>query len=161
MKIEDIFTKYRSFWILEAKKNLGICREDAEDILGSSIMECIEKGKEDISIGYLKARFFSRCVDLIRVKPINSDDIEEFFYNSFSHKKNYWKALADLIQLSNYDEELRLRYVEGLSLEDISGKLNISRGALGMRLSRGREEIKEHLKGNKELFDCLWEDLIN
>lgn len=46
-----------------------------------------------------------------------------------------------------------LRDIQGLSYDDIAAALNTNVGTVKSRISRGREKLREKIKGQSELFD--------
>lgn len=60
-----------------------------------------------------------------------------------------WEALQSLVE--DYRLPIYLFYFQGLSTQEIAKALAIRPGAVRMRLTRGREQLREKLKG--EYFD--------
>ena len=149
MKLELAYEKYADMLYrlaLSHQKN----PEDAED----TVQEVFVKYMHHFSIlsddeherAWLIRTTVNRCYDLLRYNSKrNHEDIyemaEEIAAEENEHHIEIFHILGKLPV--KYKTVIVLHYLEGFSVEEIARMLRISSSAVKMRLSRGREQMKE------------------
>jgi len=99
---------------------------------------------------------YRRCVQWFRArsKRVDRDFVEDQdpraidnlsldFYRDGQRDESVREALDSLSE--TYREVLMLHYFGGMTIKDIASALGVSPGAIGMRLSRARAQIKEEM----------------
>lgn len=92
----------------------------------------------------------NRCRDLLRRQKIrNHLSLDDVGNTAFAHESRADDALDVTAALNALPQKMRtvivLHYLEGFTVEEITLMLGISASAVKMRLSRGRDLIKEVL----------------
>lgn len=125
-------------------------REDAEDAVQDVFTKYIATSPRFTDIEHERAWLvrvtINRCHDLVRRGKIRTheslDDITDL-PSEESAEGGVMKTLSELPE--KYRTAIALHYLEGFSVEEISRMLGISLSASKMRLSRGRELLKNLL----------------
>jgi DNA-directed RNA polymerase specialized sigma24 family protein len=108
---------------------------------------------------YRSRQAFQRAIRVSDVSADRPDEVEDIFTRLVRERANYFEnrnglpfsSALELIQswetsgdpeLSACGEALRLRYVDGLSYEDISAAINQTRAEVELLLRRGRYRLK-------------------
>ena len=123
-------------------------KEDAEDAVQDVFTKYITVSTnfsdEEQERAFLVRATINRCHDLMRRKKIREhdslDDITEIESEENEDAKDVMKMLSLLPE--KYKTAIVLHYLEGFSVEEISKMLGISLSGAKMRLSRGRELLK-------------------
>ena len=123
-------------------------REDAEDAVQDVFTKYItvqtKFSDTEQERAFLIRATVNRCHDLTRRGRIREhdslDDITEMPYEENESAANVMKTLAQLPE--KYKTAIVLHYLEGFSVEEVSRTLGISLSGAKMRLSRGRELLK-------------------
>ncbi len=125
-------------------------REDAEDAVQDVFMKYIASSPsfrdDEHERAWLVRVTVNRCHDLVRKGKIRTheslDDITEVASEE-SPAEEILKTLHELPE--TYRTAITLHHLEGFSVEEVSAILSISLSAVKMRLSRGRELLKNIL----------------
>lgn len=149
--IEDVYNRYADMLFRVAYAEL-LSREDAEDAISEVFYKFMNKIPKFRDAEHEKAWFLrvtiNQCHDLKRKRVIRSyTPLEEVAELPGSPKEEYFVLEEVLALPEKYKEVLIMFYFEQLSIEEIASVLRISKGAVKMRLSRGRESLKENMKG--------------
>ena len=151
MKLEQAYEKYADMLYRLALSHLKN-REDAED----TVQEVFVKYMHHFSIfsdaeherAWLIRTTVNRCYDLLRYNSKRTheglDEIEELAAEEKEHNTEIFHVLEKLPAKNK--TVIVLYYLEGFSIEEISHMLRISASAVKMRLSRGREQMKEEME---------------
>jgi RNA polymerase sigma-70 factor (ECF subfamily) len=139
-----------AFYLLESES-------DAEDAVQDVFTKYIATSPRFTDIEHERAWLVrvtvNRCHDLVRRGKIRTheslDDITDL-PSEESAEGGIMKTLSELPE--KYRTAIALHYLEGFSVEEISRMLGISLSASKMRLSRGRELLK-NLLTNEETND--------
>lgn len=123
-------------------------REDAEDAVHDVFTKYISVSSrfadEEHERAFLIRATINRCHDLLRRNKIREhdslDDILNLPFEENNERFELFKVLATLSE--KYKTAIVLHYLEGFSVEEVSKMLKISLSATKMRLSRGRELLK-------------------
>ena len=123
-------------------------KEDAEDAVQDVFTKYITVSARFSDEGQEKAFLIratvNRCHDLTRRKKIREhdslDDITDLPQEENERVSELMKTLASLPE--KYKTAIVLHYLEDFSVEEVSRALGISVSATKMRLSRGRELLK-------------------
>ncbi len=126
-------------------------KEDAEDAVQDVFTKYITVqtrfSDDEQERAFLIRATVNRCHDLTRRKKIREheslDDITEISYEENGEAREVLKTLATLPE--KYKTAIILHYLEGFSVEEVSRTLGISLSGVKMRLSRGRELLKNLL----------------
>lgn len=125
-------------------------REDAEDAVQDVFTKYIATSPRFADTEHERAWLVrvtvNRCHDLVRRRKLRTheslDDITDL-PSEESAGTSVLKTLSELPE--KYRTAIALHYLEGFSVEEISKMLGISLSACKMRLSRGRELLKNLL----------------
>ncbi len=125
-------------------------REDAEDAVQDVFTKYIATSPmfrdPEHERAWLVRTTINRCHDLVRRGKIRTheslDDITDL-PSEENPASGVLKTLSELPE--NYRTAITLHYLEGFSVEEVSKMLGISLSAAKMRLSRGRELLKNIL----------------
>lgn len=123
-------------------------KEDAEDAVQDVFTKYITVSARfsdaEQERAFLIRATVNRCHDLMRRRKIREhdslDDITEIPSEETEGAREIMKKLASLPE--KYKTAIVLHYLEGFSVEEVSRTLGISLSAAKMRLSRGRELLK-------------------
>ena len=130
---------------------------DAEDVLQTVFLRIIARGAQggDVEDGALPAAYFRRAavnaaVDVLRRRELRADAVYD---DSAPHaavqsplllKERLRRAIA---ALDNEDASLfLLRYVEGLSNEELAGMFKVEKSNVAVRLHRIRHRLQAELE---------------
>ena len=130
-------------------------REDAEDVVQQVFLKLI-KNSISISLGkekaYLMSMTANTCKDLLKSgsvrKKMAFEDIYGTVIETFSSEEsNLIGVMKELPE--KYRAALHLYYFEGYTIKEISKILKCSSSAVSMRLTRGREMLKDLLESEE------------
>lgn len=156
--IAQAYGKYSDMLYRVAFMQLGN-REDAMDCVQDIFMKYMTAvllfSSEEHEKAWLIRATVNRCHDIYRKNSIRNHDelaaAENVSYSEYFSEDKL--SLAEAIE--ELPEKIRavivLHYLEGFSVEEISGILKTGKSAVKMRLSRGREALKTLLE--KEEFN--------
>ena len=129
-------------------------REDAEDVVQDVFVSYINSSPnffdEDHRRAWLLKVTMNKCRDLARRKSIRQsvslDEIGEIANEDevYGETAELYSALGNLPE--QYRVAVMLHYFEGFSVEETAKSLSVSVSAVKMRLSRGRQMLKELLE---------------
>ena len=149
MKLELAYEKYADMLYRLALSHLKN-QEDAEDTVQEVFVKYMHHfsiiSSEEHERAWLIRTTVHRCYDLLRYnsKRIHEDLdelAEEIPADENEPKIEIFRILEKLPV--KHKTVIVLHYLEGFSVEEISRMLHISASAVKMRLSRGREQMKE------------------
>ena len=148
---ETIYDKYSSMLYRLALTHVQT-KEDAEDVVHdvfAKYLEAAHKLKDDEhERAWLVRVTVNKCHDLIRKRKyrmhMSLDDIHELPKEEKALLPDVFEVVATLPE--KYKTVIVLHYLEGYSVEEISSMLRVSGSAVKMRLSRGRELLKNILE---------------
>ena len=131
-------------------------REDAEDAVHDVFTKYITAAPrfadDDHERAWLVRATINRCHDLLRRGKIREhdslDDISDLPSEENGEARELFKALAVLPE--KYKTAIVLHYLEGFTVEEVSKMLGISLAAVKMRLSRGRDLLKNLLNDEEK-----------
>lgn len=131
-------------------------REDAEDAVHDVFTKYLSISSHFSDDAHERAFFIratvNRCHDLLRRNKIREhdslDDITEIPLVENNEQQELLKSLATLPE--KYKTVIVLHYLEGFSVQEVSKMLGISLSATKMRLSRGRELLKNLILDEEE-----------
>ena len=127
-------------------------REDAEDAVQDVFLKYFTSPKAFNDIDHEKAWFLrvasNHCKDVMRKRTVRSavglDEINEL--EDYGIEKGEGEVLNSIFALpEKYRTVFVLHYLEEISVADVASALGLSQSAVKMRLSRGRELLKERL----------------
>lgn len=145
---EAVYNKYAHMLYRLAFSTLR-SREDAEDAVQIVFYKYICKQPEFNTDEYEKAWFvrvtINQCKDSMRRRKVRAtlsvDEIVDLGYLD-----DQFEVLQPLFSLpEKYKEVLILHYMEGFKVEEIAKMVGLTKSAIKMRLSRGRELLKDKL----------------
>lgn len=147
-KVYDEFSNLLYRLALSHVKNSS----DAEDIVHDVFAKYIELKKTFKDYEHSRAWFVrvtvNKCHDFLRKKRyrdhLSLDDITEFSQSENLNLPRVFNLISDLSE--KYKTVIVLYYLEGYSINEISSTLYISVSAVKMRLSRGRDMLKNKLE---------------
>lgn len=151
LQIEDVYDRYADMLFRVAYTEL-LSKEDAEDTISEVFYKFIKKAPKFRDREHEKAWFIrvtiNQCHDLKRKRSLRSYTPLEEIAELPSIQKDETFVLEEVLALpEKYKIVLVLFYFDELSIEEIARILRISKGAVKMRLSRGRDSLKERMKG--------------
>lgn len=127
-------------------------REDAEDAVQDVFLKYFTSPKSFNDPEHEKAWFIrvtsNYCKDVMRKRTVRStvglDEISEL--EDYGIEKEGGEVLNSIFALpEKYRAVFVLHYLEQMSVTDVAKSLGLSQSAVKMRLSRGRELLKEKL----------------
>ena len=133
-------------------------KEEAEDIAQDVFLELIRQGKEFDDPGYEKAWLMktavNKCKNTLRSFRLRKNvPLEDVYAENDKEIENsespVFKAVMDLPE--KYRTPVHLFYVNGFTIKEISYITGRNAATVGTQLARGRELLKEMLKGEIEL----------
>lgn len=152
--LEAVYDRYADMLYRLALSHLAV-REDAEDAVHDVFAKYIDTEpvfKDDV---HEKAWFVrvtvNRCHDLQRKRTKRNHDTLESAHDvaiTDSEEPEIFHVIHSLPE--KYRAVVVLHYLEGYSVEETASLLKLSISAVKMRLSRGRDCIKEMMKGRGE-----------
>lgn len=130
-------------------------REDAEDAVQDVFTKYISTSPrfrdDEHERAWLVRVTVNRCHDLVKHGKIRMHDSLEDITDLPSEEDSasgILKAVGELPE--KYKTTIVLHYLEGFSVEEVSGMLGITLSAVKMRLSRGRELLKKTMTDEEE-----------
>lgn len=153
-ELEKVIDRYRSTVFGLALAKTG-SRADAQDVFQEVFLAYYQTGKafadEDHRKAWLLRTTLNHCKRLTtstwrrRTVPLEAGEEESVSFQS-GEENAVWQAVQEL------EESLRLPiylfYFQDLSTRQIARVLGVGEGAARMRLSRGRQRLRELLKGD-------------
>ena len=127
-------------------------REDAEDAVQDVFLKYFTSPRSFNDPEHEKAWFLrvasNHCKDVMRKRTVRSsvglDEINEL--EDYGVEKDEGEVLNSIFALpEKYKTVFVLHYLEEISVADVAGILGLSQSAVKMRLSRGRELLKERI----------------
>lgn len=130
--------------------------QDAEDIVHDVFAKYIEVRKTFKDDEHRRAWFVrvtvNKCHDFLRKKShrdhLSLDDISEISQNENLNLPRVFNLVSSLSE--KYKTVMVLHYLEGYGVKEISSMLYISVSAVKMRLSRGRDMLKDKMEKEEE-----------
>lgn len=128
-------------------------REDAMDAVQDVFLKYTEKTLLFSSSEHEKAWFIratvNRCHDIYRKNSVrNHDELDSAL--GIAYKEQFGENLSVFEAVEKLPEKVKtviiLHYLEGFSVEETAKMLLLTASAVKMRLSRGREALKEILE---------------
>ena len=150
--IAKVYNLYSDMLFRLALMNTGN-REDAMDAVQDVFLKSTEKTLLFSSSEHEKAWFIratvNRCHDLFRKNSIrNHDDLEAAV--GVAYQEPFGDDITVIEAMEQLPEKIKtviiLHYLEGFSVEETAKMLLLTASAVKMRLSRGREALKEILE---------------
>lgn len=132
-----------------------LVREDAEDAVQDVFLKYYRKQPTFADEDHEKAWFIrvavNHCKDVLRRRKLREfipfSEVEELLAD-MEAKVDDSGVLRALFELSDrYRIVMILHYLEGYPVKEVAKMCGITQSAVKMRLSRGREQLKECLKG--------------
>ena len=132
-----------------------LVREDAEDAVQDVFLKYYRKqptfADEDHEKAWLIRVAVNHCKDILRRRKLREfipfSEVEDLLAEKVVEADVYG-VLQALFELADrYRIVMILHYLEGYPVKEVARLCGISQSAVKMRLSRGREQLKERLKG--------------
>lgn len=132
-----------------------LVREDAEDAVQDVFLKYYRKQPTFADEDHEKAWFIrvavNHCKDILRRRKLREfipfSEVEELLAEKEAETDDSG-VLQALFELTDrYRIVMILHYLEGYPVKEVARLCGISQSAVKMRLSRGREQLKECLKG--------------
>lgn len=132
-----------------------LVREDAEDAVQDVFLKYYRKQPTFADEDHEKAWFIrvavNHCKDILRRRKLREfipfSEVEELLAEKETEADDSG-VLQALFELTDrYRIVMILHYLEGYPVKEVARLCGISQSAVKMRLSRGREQLKERLKG--------------
>jgi len=125
---------------------------DADDVFQEVFLAYLQSGKTFREEGHRKAWLLRTTVNMARRitastwrrKTVPLEEREGAVFQT-AEENQVWQALQALPE--DYRLPLHLYYFEELSTQEIAKALSLRPGTVRMRLSRGREQLRQALKG--------------
>ncbi|MBR5459724.1 MAG: RNA polymerase sigma factor [Clostridia bacterium] len=145
-RLNLLFSKYSDLLYRIALVKLH-SREDAEDAVQDTFIKYLTSPFTLYSDGEERAWLVrvleNRCLDILRRRSVRDylpiDDMTDLATED-EVSQGVFEALSRLSE--KYRTVILLHHLEGFSIDEISKALSLSKSAVKMRLSRGREELK-------------------
>lgn len=156
-EIDEIINRYQNTVYGLALARTGN-RVDADDVFQEVFIAYFQSGKVFRDENHRKAWLLRTTINQSRrvtastwrQKTVPLSEREDVPVQFREPEENrVWEALQDLAE--DYRLPIYLFYFQELSTQEIAKVLAIRPGAVRMRLTRGREQLREKLKG--EIFD--------
>ncbi len=124
---------------------------DAEDVVHDVFLKCFEKSPHFHDEEHEKAWFIrvtvNACRDYLRKRKHRDHVPLEEIHHVTGVESSKIAVLEHVSEISErYRTAIVLHYLEGYSINEISQILRVSPSAVKMRLSRGRELLKERIE---------------
>ena len=151
MKLEQAYEKYADMLYRLALSHLKN-KEDAEDTVQEVFIKYMHHfipfTDEEHERAWLIRITVNRCYDLLRYKSKrNHEALDEITEMAAEEKELNTEIFQILEKLPVKNKTaMILHYLEGFSVEEIALMLHVSVSAVKMRLSRGREQMKEEIE---------------
>ena len=153
-QVEDILVRYQNTVYGLALARTG-SRADAEDVFQEVFLAYFQSNKAFRDEEHQKAWLLRTTINFCRrvtssswrkrTVPLSQQEDRPLPFQS-ADENSVWQAVMEL------EESLRvpiyLFYFQGLTTQEIARALSIRPGAVRMRLSRGRERLRQTLKGD-------------
>ena len=153
-QVEDILVRYQNTVYGLALARTG-SRADAEDVFQEVFLAYFQSNKAFRDEEHQKAWLLRTKINFCRrvtssswrkrTVPLSQWEDRPLPFQS-AEENSVWQAVMEL------EESLRvpiyLFYFQGLTTQEIARALSIRPGAVRMRLSRGRERLRQTLKGD-------------
>lgn len=153
-ELEEIIHRYQTTVFGLALAKTG-SRADAEDVFQEVFLAYYQSAKRFADEEHRKAWLLRTTLNLCkrvtgsswrrRTAPLEEAGEEPFAFHS-QEENQVWQAVSGLAE--EYRLPIYLFYFQELSTREIAQVLGIREGAARMRLSRGREQLRERLKGD-------------
>ena len=146
--IETVYNTYADLLYRIALAKLG-CDADAEDAVQDVFIKYMTKNPVFFSSNHEKAWFIrvtvNRCCDMARRRTNHSTVSLDDIAGVAAEDKNEVRDLLETVSClpDKYKETIILHCLDEFSLGETASILGISLSAAKMRLSRGREMLKE------------------
>ena len=153
-ELTEIIDRYQSTVYGLALAKTG-SRADADDVFQEVFLAYFQSGKtfrdEEHRKAWLLRTTLNQCRRVTqsswRKKTVPLSEREDAPVTFSTPEENaVWQALSGLEE--GYRLPLYLFYFQGLSTREIARVLSLGQGAVRMRLSRGREQLRQALKGD-------------
>ena len=153
-ELTEIIDRYQSTVYGLALAKTG-SRADADDVFQEVFLAYFQSGKtfrdEEHRKAWLLRTTLNQCRRVTqsswRKKTVPLSEQEDAPAAFSTPEENaVWQALSGLEE--GYRLPLYLFYFQGLSTREIARVLSLGQGAVRMRLSRGREQLRQALKGD-------------
>ncbi len=151
--VEETINRYKNSVYGLALAKTG-SRADADDVFQEVFLAYFESGKtfrdEEHKKAWLLRTAMNMCLRITastwrkKTVPLPENDSDSggaIFIDS--EENRVWAALSELSE--EYRLPIYLHYFQGLSTEEIGKALSVRPGTVRMRLSRGREKLREKL----------------
>ena len=145
MKNEDVISLFDSYAddLYRFAVSFVQSKHDAEDVVQDVFLKLLSK-KVLLDKRFEKAYLMSMTANKTSV-DLESNEWQLQYYEGFSdHNKEVFDELMRLED--TYRVPIYLAYYEGYSYKEISKILDISESAVGMRIKRGKEQLKIKLE---------------
>lgn len=147
--LETAYDKYADMLYRLAFSHLRR-REDAEDAVQDVFTKYMNTSPrftdDEHERAWLVRVTVNRCHDMLRRGKVREHDSLDDISEIPDEEENTSGVLQAVFALpEKYKTAITLHYLEGFSVEEISSMLGISLSAVKMRLSRGREILKDLL----------------
>lgn len=147
--LETAYDKYADMLYRLAFSHLRR-REDAEDAVQDVFTKYMNTSPrftdDEHERAWLVRVTVNRCHDMLRRGKVREHDSLDDISEIPDEEENSSGVLQAVFALpEKYKTAITLHYLEGFSVEEISSMLGISLSAVKMRLSRGREILKDLL----------------
>ena len=149
MKLEQAYEKYADMLYRLALSHLKN-PEDAEDTVQEVFVKYMHHfailSDEEHERAWLIRTTVNRCYDLLRYNSRrNHEALDELTEEIAAEEKEQHIEIFQILEKLPVKNKtvIVLHYLEGFSVEEIARMLRISASAVKMRLSRGREQMKE------------------
>lgn len=153
-ELEDVIHRYQTTVFGLALAKTG-SRTDAEDVFQEVFLAYYQSTRPFTDEEHRKAWLLRTTLNLCkrvtcspwrrRAIPLEGEPERETAVFQLPEENQLWQALAQLDQA--YRVPLYLFYFQELSTQEIAKAMSLREGAVRMRLSRGREQLRGLLKG--------------
>ena len=156
LKNEDVISLFDSYAddLYRFAVSFVQSKHDAEDVVQEVFLKLLSKKvllDKRFEKAYLMTMTANKCRDLLRSSArktsvdLESNEWQLQYYEGFSdHNKEVFDELMRLED--TYRVPIYLAYYEGYSYKEISKILEITESAVGMRIKRGKEQLKIKLE---------------
>lgn len=132
-----------------------LVREDAEDAVQDVFLKYYRKqptfADEDHEKAWLIRVAVNHCKDILRRRKLREfipfSEVEELLAEKEAEADDSGVLQAIFELADRYRIVMILHYLEGYPVKEVAKLCGITQSAVKMRLSRGREQLKERLKG--------------
>ena len=151
LKLEAAYEKYADMLYRLALSHLNN-REDAEDAVQEAFVKYMRHllpfSDEEHERAWLTRVTVNHCYDVLRYKSRrNHESIDDITEIAAEEQERNTEMFCILDKLPAKNKTVMvLHYLEGFSVEEIAMMLRISVSAVKMRLSRGRDQMREEIE---------------